>query len=308
MRHTTSTSGWYEHHVPVRTEFVRCRPSSGCTCASRRIAALIRYVTAVRARSELEPVDRGALPEPERVAQLGDERIELDLGAIGARSVVRLPRRVDVLLQVDDAFLVRAAGGLVERRAGRGAHVAGAHQLERVDLDTGLAEQDGEITDPLDVANRRRPAVERDPPCVALGARARPARWMAARRSRRRGSEPSRRARRGPGPRPRPDVVAGRRRQRDRSTASSSGNSSGSTVIAVDGGAAANRVAATSGSPTRSATDAAVRSTIASSPTAPSLAAWSTASRQHGAARGQPPGPSAVTAARNRNVAASHQG
>ena len=141
MRHTTSTSGWYEHHVPVRTEFVRCRPSSGCTCASRRIAARIRYVTAVRARSELEPRRPRSLPEPERVAQLGDERIELDLGAIGARPVVRLPGPVDVLLQLDDAFLVRAAGGLVERRAGGVADVAGAHQLERMDLDAGLAQQ-----------------------------------------------------------------------------------------------------------------------------------------------------------------------
>ena len=191
-----------------------------------------------------------ALPEPERVAQLGDERIELDLGAIGARPVVRLPRRVDVLLQVDDAFLVRAAGGLVERRAGRVADVvgrpsAGACGPRRRAGGASTARSPIPLTSrtvadrPLNTTRHVSPSATSSAGC----------RWIARRRVGLddEGPRPSRRAPHGPGPRPRRDAAAGRRAARDRSTASSSGNSSGSTVIAVDGGAAANRVAATCG-------------------------------------------------------------
>ena len=60
----TSFSGRYEHQVPVRTELARWRPSSGWSWSSLRIAARTRYVTAVRARSELEPVVRERPPRP----------------------------------------------------------------------------------------------------------------------------------------------------------------------------------------------------------------------------------------------------
>ncbi len=41
----------YLHHSPVRTRVVRCRPSAGCSSSMRTSAALIRCVTARRARS-----------------------------------------------------------------------------------------------------------------------------------------------------------------------------------------------------------------------------------------------------------------
>ena len=95
--------------MPVLTAFVRWRPSSGWTSvdAADRRPHPVRHGRAgpLRARA------RRARPpaEPERLAELLDERVELELGPLGAAAVVVGARLVDLVLQLDDPRLVLAA-------------------------------------------------------------------------------------------------------------------------------------------------------------------------------------------------------
>ena len=125
-------------------------------------------MTAERARSALDPVDRARLPSPNAVAQLLDEGVQLDLGPVSPSRIIGGAGLVDVPLQLDDPFLVGASGAVIEERAGSPSDIAGAHQLEGVDLDAGTPEQDRQVADPLGVAYACRPSVEQDAPAVAV--------------------------------------------------------------------------------------------------------------------------------------------
>ena len=82
----------------------------------------------------------GPTPEAEGLAQLGDQRVELELGPLGSGGVVGLVGLIDVALQVEDPRLVLPTSPLVEGGArAAAAHVGGAHELEAVDLLAGSA-------------------------------------------------------------------------------------------------------------------------------------------------------------------------
>ena len=89
----------------------------------------------------------GPLPsaQPEGLAVLFDERVQLDLGAVGAFPVVGRLRVVDVCLQVTHPALVGAAGLVVEHGSGGPADVGAAHQLECGHLPAWPVEEDGEV-------------------------------------------------------------------------------------------------------------------------------------------------------------------
>ena len=109
--------------MPVRTALARWRPRSGCSSASLRIAARTRYVTAVRARSALDPVVRARPPSPNASLSCSTSASSSSSARSARPLVVVGAGLVDLALQVDDARLVglararrRAPGRRLRRR------------------------------------------------------------------------------------------------------------------------------------------------------------------------------------------------
>ena len=98
----------------------------------------------------------GSLPpaEPEGLAQLLDEGVQLDFGPLGADPVVGAVRVVDLDVEVVHAGLVGAAGLVVEHGPGGAADVDAAHQLDGGQFTAGPLQEHGQVEHPLDVANR----------------------------------------------------------------------------------------------------------------------------------------------------------
>ena len=96
-----SGSGVYAQKVPVRTRVARWSPSPGCCRAIRSITARRRCVTAVRARSAVEPVGPVAPAEADRGRELLDKGVHLRARPLSVAGVMEPLCLGEVLTQLN---------------------------------------------------------------------------------------------------------------------------------------------------------------------------------------------------------------